>query len=51
MPLGVGVSESELNNGWRIIAVCIQPDGRRPDYVLGRYNPELDTYRKNSAER
>jgi hypothetical protein len=43
--------QSELNNGWRIIAVCVQPDQRRPDYVLGRYNPELDTYRKNSAER
>ncbi len=32
----------ELSNGWRIIAVCIQPDQRRPDYVLGRYNPKLD---------
>ena len=43
--------QCELNNGWRIIAVCVQPDQRRPDYVLGRYNPELDTYNKNSAER
>jgi hypothetical protein len=29
-----------LNNGWRIIACCVQPDGRRPDYILGRYNPD-----------
>lgn len=43
--------QSELNNGWRIIAVCVQPDQRRPDYVLGRYNPELDTYEKHSADR
>lgn len=31
----------ELNEGWRIIAVCVQPDQRRPDYILGRYNPNL----------
>jgi len=30
----------ELNNGWRIVAVCVQPQ-RRPDYILGRYNPNL----------
>lgn len=29
-----------LNKGWRIIACCVQPDGRRPDYILGRYNPD-----------
>ena len=28
-----------LNDGWRIIAACPQPDQRRPDYILGRYNP------------
>jgi hypothetical protein len=28
--------QSCLNAGWRIIAVCVQPDGRRPDYILGR---------------
>lgn len=43
--------QSELNNGWRIIAVCVQPDQRRPDYILGRYNPELDVYEKDSAKR
>jgi hypothetical protein len=25
-----------LKEGWRIVAVCPQPDQRRPDYVLGR---------------
>jgi len=25
-----------LRKGWRILAVCPQPDQRRPDYVLGR---------------
>jgi len=43
--------QTELNNGWRIIAVCVQPDQRRPDYILGRYNPELDVYNKNGASR
>ena len=27
--------QENLDNGWRIIAVCPQPQ-RRPDYVLGR---------------
>lgn len=31
---------SYLKLGWRIIAVCPQPDQRRPDYVLGRVGPE-----------
>jgi hypothetical protein len=34
------VLQDILNEGWRIIACCVQPDGRRPDYVLGRHNPE-----------
>lgn len=25
-----------LDEGWRILAICPQPDQRRPDYVLGR---------------
>lgn len=29
----------EMKSLWRIIAVCIQPDQRRPDYVLGRILP------------
>lgn len=28
--------QRHLNDGWRIIAVCVQPDQRRPDYVLGK---------------
>lgn len=32
----------QLSEGWRIIAVCPQPDQRRPDYVLGRYEPEIN---------
>lgn len=31
--------QRSLDDGWRIIAACPQPDARRPDYVLGRYNP------------
>lgn len=31
--------QEELDQGWRIIAVCPQPDQRRPDYILGRYEP------------
>lgn len=27
-----------MEKGWRILAVCVQPDQRRPDYVLGRTN-------------
>lgn len=28
--------QDHLKEGWRIIAVCPQPDQRRPDYVLGK---------------
>ena len=28
--------QNHLNNGWRILAICVQPDQRRPDYILGR---------------
>lgn len=41
--------QKETNENWRIIAVCVQPDQRRPDYILGRYNPQKDcteTYAK-----
>jgi hypothetical protein len=41
----------ELNDGWRIVAVCVQPDQRRPDYILGRYNPSIDTTSETSAKR
>lgn len=29
-----------LKEGWRILAICPQPDQRRPDYVLGRAGKE-----------
>jgi hypothetical protein len=45
------VLQSELNNGWRIIAVCVQPNQRRPDYILGRYNSELDVNDNPNAKR
>ena len=41
----------ELNNGWRIIAVSIQNDQRRPDYILGRYNSELGVTNNGRAKR
>jgi hypothetical protein len=28
--------QQKLTEGWRIVAVCVQPDQRRPDYILGR---------------
>lgn len=28
--------QHDIDDGWRIIAACPQPDRRRPDYVLGR---------------
>lgn len=33
--------QESLNVGWRVIAACPQPDNRRPDYILGRFNPNL----------
>lgn len=32
--------QSHLAAGWRIVAVTVQPDGRRPDYILGKCNDE-----------
>lgn len=32
--------QGALNSGWRIISACPQPDQRRPDYILGRFNPD-----------
>lgn len=28
--------QDQLSAGWRIIAICVQPDQRRPDYILGK---------------
>jgi hypothetical protein len=36
------VLQESLQAGWRMIAVCPQPDQRRPDYILGRWNPDKD---------
>lgn len=43
--------QAELDNGWRIIAACPQPDQRRPDYVLGKYEPNYESGAGNSARR
>lgn len=32
--------QDAMDKGWRVIAACPQPDQRRPDYILGRFNPE-----------
>lgn len=36
------VLQEHLTSGWRMIAVCPQPDQRRPDYILGRWNPDKE---------
>lgn len=28
--------QHDLDNGWSILAICPQPDQRRPDYILGK---------------
>lgn len=45
--------QMEMDNGWRIIAACPQPDQRRPDYIMGRYDPKyaLESGANNSALR
>lgn len=44
--------QQEMDKGWRIIAACPQPDSRRPDYILGRYDPTHEprdgAYRRRS---
>ena len=29
--------QEHIDDGYRVVAICPQPDQRRPDYVLGRY--------------
>lgn len=41
--------QSHLNSGWRMICACPQSDQRRPDYILGRFNPDLEV--AGNAER
>lgn len=33
--------QEDLNEGWKILAICPQPDQRRPDYIIGRTKEEL----------
>ena len=33
--------QDRLNEGWRIMACCVQ-DARRPDYILGKYDASYD---------
>ena len=35
------VLQRTLNKGWKMMAVCPQPDGRRPDYILGRSSSDI----------
>lgn len=35
--------QEALNVGWRVIAACPQPDNRRPDYIMGRFNPSIES--------
>jgi hypothetical protein len=34
--------QEEIDNGWRVVSVCPQPDQRRPDYVVAKYNAEKE---------
>ena len=36
------VINEQLLNGWRILAICPQPDSRRPDYILGHADPNAE---------
>lgn len=35
-----------IDDGWRILAICPQPDQRRPDYILGRNRAAAEAYLK-----
>lgn len=43
------VLQEWLNEGWRIIAVCPQPNKRRPDYIVGRNERMEDRKRRRST--
>jgi hypothetical protein len=34
--------QNYLKEGWRILSVNVQPDQRRPDYILGKVVPDRD---------
>ena len=39
--------QKQLQDGWRILTICPQPNQRRPDYILGKYvdEPEYSAIR------
>ena len=43
------ILQQQMGVGWRIIAVCPQPTQRRPDYILGRFNPTMDSPKNRAA--
>lgn len=43
--------QGHLDEGWRILSVNVQPDQRRPDYILGRSVPPSDKAKYSNAER
>lgn len=43
--------QKTLNEGYRILSVCPQPDQRRPDYVLGLILDKDSDYISDTAER
>lgn len=45
------VLQDAIDQGWRIIAACPQPDKRRPDYILGRSDPEHQPTSGGAARR
>ena len=34
--------QEEIDRGWRVVCVCPQPDQRRPDYIMARYDKLKD---------
>lgn len=37
--------QKHLDDGWRILAVCPPNDSRRPTYIIGHTDPEMDRKR------
>lgn len=42
--------QDALNEGWRIVSCCPQ-EARRPDYILGRYDPHYNAEARKGALR
>lgn len=43
--------QRSLDNGYRIITACPQPNQRRPDYILGRFNPNKECDGRGAERR